>query len=167
MEETKAHLSQTIPLIVKSLKCYFLDRLFLARSTPCAACDAYLCYLFDDGPPPIELQENGCPELLRTTYSVKSLVKPSDCLKMLKLKVDFPLRSFDFVCLFRAFDYQHLKTKDQVLDVFKQFHALVERQTGKKLKCIRIDNGGEYIGPFDAYCREHGLQHQKTPPKTP
>ncbi|GJY87788.1 putative RNA-directed DNA polymerase [Tanacetum coccineum] len=60
-----------------------------------------------------------------------------------------------------------LKTKDQVLDVFKQFHALVERQTGKKLKCIRTDNGGEYIGPFDAYCREHGIQHQKTPPKTP
>ena len=27
-----------------------------------------------------------------------------------------------------------LKSKDQVLDVFKQFHALVERQTGKKLK---------------------------------
>ncbi|GJR18120.1 putative RNA-directed DNA polymerase [Tanacetum coccineum] len=60
-----------------------------------------------------------------------------------------------------------LKTKDQVLDVFKQFHALVERQTGKKLKCIQTDNGGEYIGSFDAYCREHGIQHQKTPPKTP
>ncbi|GKE95032.1 putative RNA-directed DNA polymerase [Tanacetum coccineum] len=61
-----------------------------------------------------------------------------------------------------------LKTKDQVLDVFKQFHALVERQTGKKLKCIRSDNGGEYISPLDAeaYCREHGIQHQKTPPKT-
>ncbi|GJZ82180.1 putative RNA-directed DNA polymerase [Tanacetum coccineum] len=60
-----------------------------------------------------------------------------------------------------------LKTKDQVLDVFKQFHALVERQTGKKLKCIRSDNRGEYIGPFDAYCKEHGIQHQKTSPKTP
>ncbi|KAJ0850581.1 putative RNA-directed DNA polymerase [Helianthus annuus] len=60
-----------------------------------------------------------------------------------------------------------LKSKDQVLDVFKQFHALVERQTEKKLKCIRTDNGGEYIGPFDAYCREKGIRHQKTPPKTP
>ncbi|KAL4559836.1 hypothetical protein LXL04_031982 [Taraxacum kok-saghyz] len=60
-----------------------------------------------------------------------------------------------------------LKTKDQVLEKFKQFHALVERQTGKKLKCIRTDNGGEYIGPFDAYCREHGIRHQKSPPKTP
>ncbi|KAM0004298.1 putative RNA-directed DNA polymerase [Helianthus debilis subsp. tardiflorus] len=60
-----------------------------------------------------------------------------------------------------------LKSKDQVLDVFKQFHALVERQTEKKLKCIRTDNGGEYIGPFDAYCREKGIRHQKTPPKIP
>jgi len=60
-----------------------------------------------------------------------------------------------------------LKSKDQVLQVFKQFHALVERETGKKLKCIRTDNGGEYIGPFDEYCRNHGIRHQKTPPKTP
>ena len=35
-----------------------------------------------------------------------------------------------------------LKSKDQVLNVFKEFHTLVERQTGKKLKCIRTDNGG-------------------------
>ncbi|GKB48827.1 putative RNA-directed DNA polymerase, partial [Tanacetum coccineum] len=53
---------------------------------------------------------------------------------------------------------------ENMLDLF---HALVERQTEKKLKCIRTDNGGEYIIPFDAYCREHGIQHQKTPPKTP
>ena len=41
-----------------------------------------------------------------------------------------------------------LKTKDQVLKKFKEFHVLAERQSGKKLKCIRIDNGGEYYGPF-------------------
>ena len=39
-----------------------------------------------------------------------------------------------------------LKTKDQVLGVFKQFQASVERETGKKLKCICTDNGGEYCG---------------------
>ena len=54
-----------------------------------------------------------------------------------------------------------------MLDVFKQFHALVERQSGKKLKCIQTDNGGEYSGPFDEYCRQHGIQHQKTPLKNP
>jgi len=60
-----------------------------------------------------------------------------------------------------------LKTKDQVAGVFREFHALVERQTGKKLKCIRTDNGGEYIGCFAQYCRQHGIRHQRTPPKTP
>lgn len=60
-----------------------------------------------------------------------------------------------------------LKTKDHVLGVFKQFQASVERETGKKLKCIRTDNGGEYCGPFDEYCKQQGIRHQKTPPKTP
>ncbi|RDX71970.1 hypothetical protein CR513_48611, partial [Mucuna pruriens] len=60
-----------------------------------------------------------------------------------------------------------LKTKDQVLEKFKQFQALVERQSGKKVKCIRSDNGGEYCGPFDVYCRQQGIRHEKTPPKTP
>ena len=35
-----------------------------------------------------------------------------------------------------------LKTKDQVLGVFKQFQASVERETGKKLKRVRTDNAG-------------------------
>ncbi|RVX06237.1 Retrovirus-related Pol polyprotein from transposon TNT 1-94 [Vitis vinifera] len=60
-----------------------------------------------------------------------------------------------------------LKTKYQVLEVFKQFHAFVERQFGEKLKCIWTDNGGEYSGPFDEYCRQHGIRNQKTPLKTP
>ena len=44
-----------------------------------------------------------------------------------------------------------VKTKDQDLEKFKEFHVLVERQSGKKLKCIRTDNGGEYCGPFDIF----------------
>ena len=60
-----------------------------------------------------------------------------------------------------------LKTKDQVLQIFKEFHASVERETGRKLKCLRSDNGGEYRGPFEAYCKVHGIQHEKVPPKTP
>ncbi|KAH0685640.1 hypothetical protein KY284_016193 [Solanum tuberosum] len=51
--------------------------------------------------------------------------------------------------------------------MFKNFQALVERYKGKKLACINSDNGGDYIGPFDKYCREQGIRHHKTPPKTP
>ena len=42
-----------------------------------------------------------------------------------------------------------LKTKDQVLIVFKELHARVERETGLKLKSVRADNGGEYRGQFE------------------
>ena len=59
-----------------------------------------------------------------------------------------------------------LKTKDQVLQAFKQFHAFVERETSEKFKCVRTNNGGQYCGPFDEYCKNHGIRHQKTPPKT-
>jgi hypothetical protein len=48
--------------------------------------------------------------------------------------------------------YTLKKKKNQVLDVFKQFQASTERQTGKKLRCIRTDNGREYLGHFEEYC---------------
>ena len=51
-----------------------------------------------------------------------------------------------------------LKTKDQVLEAFKEFHAKVERETGQKLKSIRADNGVEYCGPFESYCKLHGIK---------
>ena len=60
-----------------------------------------------------------------------------------------------------------LQQKDQVLEKLKEFHAIVERQSSKKLKCICSDNGGEYRGPFDVYCKQHGIRQEKTPPKTP
>ena len=49
-----------------------------------------------------------------------------------------------------------------MLKKFKQFQALVERQLGKKLKCIHTNNGGEYYGPFDVYCEQQGIVHEKT-----
>lgn len=44
-----------------------------------------------------------------------------------------------------------LMGKDQVFDMFKQFQVLDERQTNKKLKCIKTDNGRKYIDLFDEY----------------
>ena len=34
------------------------------------------------------------------------------------------------------------KTKDQVFDRFREWKALVEKSSGKKLKTLRTDNGG-------------------------
>ncbi|KAJ8504994.1 hypothetical protein OPV22_005880 [Ensete ventricosum] len=55
-----------------------------------------------------------------------------------------------------------LKTKDQVINVFKEFHARVERETKRQLKYIRSDNDGEYIRLFNNYCRSHDIQHELT-----
>ena len=37
-----------------------------------------------------------------------------------------------------------LKMKDQALGVFKEFRARAKRETGRKLKVVKTDNGGEY-----------------------
>ena len=61
-----------------------------------------------------------------------------------------------------------LKTKDQVFQYFQSFHAMVERETGKLLKCLRNDNGGEYTSKeFAAYCDKHGIRLELTVPGTP
>ena len=39
-----------------------------------------------------------------------------------------------------------LRKKYEVFDKFKEFKALVENQTEKKIKVLRIDNCGEYMG---------------------
>lgn len=54
-----------------------------------------------------------------------------------------------------------MKFKDQVPDVFKHFHAFVEREKGKKQKYVRVDNGGEYRGPFEEYFKGHGIKFRK------
>ena len=37
-----------------------------------------------------------------------------------------------------------LRKKSEVFDKFKEFKALVENQTEKKIKVLMIDNGGEF-----------------------
>ena len=46
-----------------------------------------------------------------------------------------------------------LKSKNQEPDVFKEFHVSVKRETDRKLKYVRANNGGEYKGPFENYYR--------------
>ena len=45
---------------------------------------------------------------------------------------------------------------------------MVENESGKKLKCLRSDNGGEYCShEFEYYCSTNGISRQKTVPRTP
>jgi transposase InsO family protein len=45
---------------------------------------------------------------------------------------------------------------------------MVEKQTGKCIKVLRSDQGGEYTsGAFKNYCKNNGIQQQFTVPHTP
>ena len=45
---------------------------------------------------------------------------------------------------------------------------MVDNETGKRLKCLRLDNGGEYCSKeFDDYCSYHGIHRDKTVLGTP
>ena len=61
-----------------------------------------------------------------------------------------------------------LKQKSEVFEVFKEFKALVERQSGYQIQTLRSDQGGEYTSnAFESYCKNHGIKHQVTPSYTP
>ena len=61
-----------------------------------------------------------------------------------------------------------LKRKDQVFEKFLEWKALVEKSTGRKLKVLRTDNGGEYKSTeFMNYMKREGVRHEFTVPKTP
>ena len=60
-----------------------------------------------------------------------------------------------------------LKTKDQELDTFKEFHVRVEREIGNKLKVVKADDDNEYKVQFESYCKLHGIRPEKIPAKVP
>ena len=51
-----------------------------------------------------------------------------------------------------------IKTKDRVLDAFKNFQSYVSNQYNAKIKIFRSDNGGEYTGnAFKSHLAQHGI----------
>ena len=58
-----------------------------------------------------------------------------------------------------------LKTKDEVFDRFREFKALVENLTRKKIEVLRSDNGGEYTDKeFKEFCASEDIRREwKTP----
>ena len=56
-----------------------------------------------------------------------------------------------------------LKNKSDIFETFKKWKAMVETETGLKVKCLRSDNGREYIdGGFSKYCTAYGIKMEKT-----
>jgi hypothetical protein len=61
-----------------------------------------------------------------------------------------------------------LPSKDQTPSEIKNFHATVEVETGKKLKVLHTEQGGEFTSvEFRQYCVERGVEHQLIAPLFP
>ncbi|KAK8944625.1 hypothetical protein KSP39_PZI007680 [Platanthera zijinensis] len=61
-----------------------------------------------------------------------------------------------------------LKHKSEVFEKFKVWKTTMEKQTGKRVKYLRSDNGGEYTSAeFQKYCNQEGITRHLTIPGTP
>jgi GAG-pre-integrase domain/Integrase core domain len=61
-----------------------------------------------------------------------------------------------------------LKEKSEVFEVFKKFKLMVEKATGRHIKAVRSDRGGEYtLTSFIEYCEEQGIRRFLTAPYSP
>jgi len=61
-----------------------------------------------------------------------------------------------------------LRTKDGTLAAFQSYRARAERVSGKRIKSLRSDGGGEYLNrEFKKYLAEAGIQHRISPPYSP
>ncbi|KFD46771.1 hypothetical protein M513_12352 [Trichuris suis] len=61
-----------------------------------------------------------------------------------------------------------LKNKTEALQKFKEFVAFIERKTSRKVKCLRTDNGQEYVNEhFAQFLTANGIRHERSIPDTP
>jgi hypothetical protein len=87
-----------------------------------------------------------------------SFASLSGCLYYVIFIDDFSQKSWIFF----------MKTKGQVFNRFQEFKTLVENQTGRKIRILRTDNGGEYTSKeFNDLCAGEGIRRELTIPYNP
>ena len=56
-----------------------------------------------------------------------------------------------------------LRQKNETFSMFKKFKALVENQTGRKIKKLKTDNGLKFCEmEFNEFCAVNGIVRHKT-----
>lgn len=114
---------------------------------------------------------------VREAFPTESQTKTKEKLEIVHTNVCGPMQteslngSIYFLLL--VDDYTHmawiyfLKQKSEVFSVFKKSKALVETQSGKKIKRLRSDGGGEFTSSgFNEFCDQEGIERQVTVPYT-
>ena len=68
----------------------------------------------------------------------------------------------------RMMTVMYLKEKSKAFQKFRWYMARVEKEIGKKLKCLRLDRGYEFISnEFNEFFIERGIKRQVSTPGTP
>ncbi|CAI7887467.1 unnamed protein product [Closterium sp. NIES-53] len=130
-----------------------------------------------------EMEIGSCPTCLETKFtkfpfsSGTGLAKAP--LALVHMDVVGPTRapSLSGSCYFLTIVEDHtrtvwvypLKTKGEVAAaVLKEWMPRAQRESGHKVKVIRTDNGGDFIGAdFESVLKKKGIQHQLTVPYNP
>ncbi|KAK3005199.1 hypothetical protein RJ639_016441 [Escallonia herrerae] len=61
-----------------------------------------------------------------------------------------------------------LNEKNEAFSKFLEFESTIKREFGSKIRCLRTDNGGEFMSSeFLQHCEAEGINRQMTCPKTP
>jgi transposase InsO family protein len=61
-----------------------------------------------------------------------------------------------------------MRHKSETFTKFKLWKAEVENQTGRKIKCLRSNNGTEYTNDeFRIFCEQHSIRRHSTVRRTP
>jgi len=61
-----------------------------------------------------------------------------------------------------------MQKKDQTFTKFSEFKALAEKESRKKIKALRSDNGGEYVSQeFNDFYAAEGIKQELTTPHNP
>uniref|UniRef100_A0AAV1UDV4 Integrase catalytic domain-containing protein n=1 Tax=Peronospora matthiolae TaxID=2874970 RepID=A0AAV1UDV4_9STRA len=128
----------------------------------------------------IEKLCSGCMKgkLTIDTFPSQSLTRMSRVLELVHTDVMGPMKTVSkggvrFVLTF-VDDYSRfvaayfMKHKSEVAARLSEFKAFYENQWGKHLKCIRSDNGTEFVNKKIAHkCARNGIMHQRTVPYSP
>ena len=123
---------------------------------------------------------SGCMKGKQTvdTFPSQSLTRTSPVLELVHTDVMGPMKTVSkggtrFVLTF-VDDYSRfvvayfMKHKSEVAARFSEFKAFYENQWGKRLKCIRSDNGTEFVNKkISDICARNGIMHQRTVPYSP
>ena len=115
---------------------------------------------------------------VRSSFKSKKLVSTTKPLELIHMDLCGPMRvqsrSGKLYVLVIVDDFSRftwtifLRSKDETFDEFICFAKKVQKTSGYQLVRLRSDHGTEFENnKFDEFCREHGMDHNFSAPRTP